>query len=42
LSHCGRRMSLFLLMPVLRGVFSIPSNPVSAGVFYEQNSNYLA
>src|ERR1041384_3182548 len=26
LSHCGRRMSLFLLMLVLRGVCSIPAN----------------
>src|SRR5437867_4223129 len=42
LSHCGRRMSLFLLMLVLRGVCSIPANPVSTGVCYEQNSNYLA
>src|SRR5215469_13663771 len=42
LSHCGRRMSLFLLMLVLRGVCSILANPVSTGVCYEQNSNYLA
>src|SRR5215467_10406774 len=42
LSHFGRRMSLFLLMLVLRGVCSIPANPVSTGVCYEQNRNYLS
>ena len=35
-------MSLFLLMLVLRGVCSIPANPVSTGVCYEQDSNYLS
>src|SRR4029077_679806 len=42
LSHCGRRMSIFLLMLVLRGVCSQPANPVSTGVCYEQDRNYLA
>src|SRR5215468_7039992 len=42
LSHFRRRMSLFLLMLVLRGVCSIPANPVSTGVCYEQNRNYLS
>src|SRR5262250_113801 len=41
LSHFGRRMSLFLLMLVLRGVCSIPAYPVSTGVCYEQSRNYL-
>src|SRR5580765_638374 len=42
LSHFGSRISLFILMLVLRGVCSIPANPVSTGVCYEQNSNYLS
>src|SRR5262250_1482153 len=42
LSHFGRRMSLFLQTLVLRGVCSIPANPVSKGVCYEQDRNYLA
>src|SRR6202011_3946327 len=42
LAHFGRRMSLFLQMLVLRGVCSILANPVSTGVCYEQNSNYLS
>jgi reactive intermediate/imine deaminase len=35
LSHFGRRMSLFLQTLVLRGICSIPANPVSTGVCYE-------
>ncbi len=42
LSHFGRRMSLFLQTLVLRGICSIPANPVSTGVCYEQDRNYLS
>src|SRR5215472_18197299 len=42
LSHFGRRMSLFLQTLVLRSICSILANPVSTGVCYEQNSNYLS
>jgi 2-iminobutanoate/2-iminopropanoate deaminase len=42
LSHFGCRISLFMLMLVLRGVCSVPANPLSTGVCYEQNSNYLS
>ena len=33
-------MSLFLQTLVLSGIYSIPANPVSTGVLYEQDRNY--
>jgi len=42
LSHFGRRMSLFLQTLVFCGICSILANPVSTGVCYEQDRNYLA
>src|SRR5690242_19822665 len=42
LSHFDRRMSLFLQTLVLRSVCSIPTNPVSTGVCYEQDCDYLS